>query len=121
MHFFPYKISFIVQEAAEGIIENLPDLKVRGCGLYFILHCVELLVYQWEPANLEISSLLLCKMMGTLTLEERNQVPNREGRKIMMPRTSQCSPLCTSSDVQGKAIWLVKAVNYDHMIIVRGC
>lgn len=74
-----------------------------------------------EPANLEISSLLLYKMMGTLTLEERNQVPNREGRKIMMPRTSQCSPLCTSSDVQGKAIWLVKAVNYDHMIIVRGC
>ena len=33
---------------------------------------LELLVYQWEPANLEISILLLYKMMGTLTLEEIN-------------------------------------------------
>lgn len=33
---------------------------------------LELLVYQWEPANLEISILLLYKMMATFNTEEIN-------------------------------------------------
>ena len=51
MHFFSCKISFIVQEAAEGIIENLPDLKVKGCGLYFILHCVSFIQTQYTLSH----------------------------------------------------------------------
>lgn len=59
--------------------------------------------------------------MVTLTLEERNQALKGEGRKITASKLSQGSPLYTRLVVQGKAVWLAKAVNYDYIYITDDC